>query len=147
DFMVGDRVTIIDEEYNPALRISARILQKDISRTNPSNNGLVIGNVIELQSAISAKLRQLQNQINNKAEDTVTSELIATEDGNMRNFEVKVYKGNVDITSNLETYQFYWKLTDKDGNLKTDWMEANKDAGNKVSVHLDDVRRDNQISC
>lgn len=147
DFMVGDRVTIIDEEYNPALRISARILQKDISRTNPSNNGLVIGNVIELQSAISAKLRQLQNQINNKADDTVTSELIATEDGNMRNFEVKVYKGNVDITANLETYQFYWKLTDKDGNLKTAWMEANKDAGNKVSVHLDDVRRDNQISC
>lgn len=147
DFMVGDRVTIIDEEYNPALRISARILQKDISRTNPSNNGLVIGNVIELQSAISAKLRQLQNQINNKADDTVTSELIATEDGNMRNFEVKVYKGNVDITANLETYQFYWKLTDKDGNLKTAWMEANKDAGNNVSVHLDDVRRDNQISC
>ncbi|MGF2077556.1 phage tail spike protein [Enterococcus casseliflavus] len=147
DFMVGDRVTIIDEEYNPALRISARILQKDISRTNPSNNGLVIGNVIELQSAISAKLRQLQNQINNKADDTVTSELIATEEGNLRNFEVKVYKGNVDITANLENYQFYWKLTDKDGNLKTDWMEANKDAGNKVSVHLDDVRRDNQISC
>lgn len=147
DFMIGDRVTIIDEEYNPALRISARILQKDISRTNPSNNGLVIGNVIELQSAISAKLRQLQNQINNKADDTVTSELIATEDGNMRNFEVKVYKGNVDITANLETHQFYWKLTDKDGNLKTAWMEANKDAGNKVSVHLDDVRRDNQISC
>ncbi|WP_430538177.1 phage tail spike protein [Enterococcus casseliflavus] len=147
DFMVGDRVTIIDEEYNPALRISARILQKDISRTNPSNNGLAIGNVIELQSAISAKLRQLQNQINQKADDTITTELIATEDGNLRNFEVKVYKGNVDITANLENYQFYWKLTDKDGNLKTEWIEANKDAGNTVSVHLDDVRRDNQISC
>ncbi|MDV7711291.1 metallophosphoesterase [Enterococcus casseliflavus] len=147
DFMVGDRVTIIDEEYNPALRISARILQKDISRTNPSNNGLVIGNVIELQSAISAKLRQLQNQINQKADDTITTELIATEDGNLRNFEVKVYKGNADITANLENYQFYWKLTDKDGNLKTEWIEANKDSGNKVSVHLDDVRRDNQISC
>lgn len=147
DFMVGDRVTIIDEEYNPALRISARILQKDISRTNPSNNGLVIGNVIELQSAISAKLRQLQNQINQKADDTITTEMIATEDGNLRNFEVKVYKGNADITANLENYQFYWKLTDKDGNLKTTWIEANKGAGNKVSVHLDDVRRDNQISC
>ena len=147
DFMVGDRVTIIDEEYNPALRISARILQKDISRTNPSNNGLVIGNVIELQSAISAKLRQLQNQINQKADDTITTEMIATEDGNLRNFEVKVYKGNADITANLENYQFYWKLTDKDGNLKTEWIEANKDSGNKVSVHLDDVRRDNQISC
>ncbi len=147
DFMVGDRVTIIDEEYNPALRISARILQKDISRTNPSNNGLVIGNVIELQSAISAKLRQLQNQINQKADDTITTEMIVTEDGNLRNFEVKVYKGNADITANLENYQFYWKLTDKDGNLKTEWIEANKDAGNTVSVHLDDVRRDNQISC
>lgn len=147
DFMVGDRVTIFDEEYNPALRISARILQKDISRTNPSNNGLVIGNVIELQSAISAKLRQLQNQINQKADDTITTEMIATEDGNLRNFEVKVYKGNADITANLENYQFYWKLTDKDGNLKTEWIEANKDAGNTVSVHLDDVRRDNQISC
>ncbi|EGC69880.1 phage minor structural protein, N-terminal domain protein [Enterococcus casseliflavus ATCC 12755] len=147
DFMVGDRVTIIDEEYNPALRISARILQKDISRTNPSNNGLVIGNVIELQSAISAKLRQLQNQINQKADNTITTEMIATEDGNLKNFEVKVYKGNADITANLENYQFYWKLTDKDGNLKTEWIEANKDAGNTVSVHLDDVRRDNQISC
>lgn len=147
DFMVGDRVTIIDEEYNPALRISARILQKDISRTNPSNNGLVIGNVIELQSAISAKLRQLQNQINQKADDTITTEMIATEDGNLRDFEVKVYKGNADITASLENYQFYWKLTDKDGNLKTEWIEANKDAGNTVSVHLDDVRRDNQISC
>lgn len=147
DFMVGDRVTIIDEEYNPALRISARILQKDISRTNPSNNGLVIGNVIELQSAISAKLRQLQNQINQKADDTITTEMIATEDGNLRNFEVKVYKGNADITANLENYQFYWNLSDKDGNLKTEWIEANKDAGDKVSVHLDDVRRDNQISC
>lgn len=147
DFMVGDRVTIFDEEYNPALRISARILQKDISRTNPSNNGLVIGNVIELQSAISAKLRQLQNQINQKADDTITTEMIVTEDGNLRNFEVKVYKGNADITANLEKYQFFWKLTDKDGNLKTEWIEANKDAGNTVSVHLDDVRRDNQISC
>ncbi len=101
DFMVGDRVTIIDEEYNPALRISARILQKDISRTNPSNNGLVIGNVIELQSAISAKLRQLQNQINQKADDTITTELIPTEDGNLRNFEVKVYKGNVKSLARL----------------------------------------------
>ena len=147
DFMVGDRVTIMDEEFKPSLRINARILQKDISRTNPSNNGLIIGNVIELKSAINAKLQQLQNQINNKADDTITTELIPTEDGNLRNFEVKVYKGNVDITANLENYQFYWKLTDKDGNLKTEWIEANKDAGNKVSVHLDDVRRDNQISC
>lgn len=147
DYNIGDYVTLIDEESKPALRLSARILEMSVSRTNKAENKLVIGNAVELKNQISSKLDQLQNQINQKPETSVRTQLTVTEDGTMRHFRMYVFDGEKDITSTLKNYQFYWTLKDKDGNEQTAWMTANDNAGPRVSIDLNSVRRDQQLSC
>lgn len=44
DFEIGDWLTFVDEDYNPALRLKARVLSKEIHRSNPSENKAVVGN-------------------------------------------------------------------------------------------------------
>ena len=64
DFEIGDWLTFVDEEYNPPLRIKARVINKEIHRSDPSENKVVIGNYQLLDSLISSDLLAQQQQLN-----------------------------------------------------------------------------------
>lgn len=57
---IGDTVTIIDHDYNPALYLSARVAKLEKSYTDPSQNTIEFCNYKLLNSQLS-KLNELQN--------------------------------------------------------------------------------------
>ena len=61
---VGDTVTIIDHDYNPALYLSARVAKLEKSYTDPSQNTIEFCNYRLLSSRLADKLARLQTIIN-----------------------------------------------------------------------------------
>ncbi len=56
DLGIGDTVVVCDEEYNPELYLSVRVVEQSISFTDPSNNKTTVGNVRELQSELDPEI-------------------------------------------------------------------------------------------
>lgn len=61
---IGDTVTIIDHDYNPALYLSARVAKLEKSYTDPSQNTIEFCNYKLLSSRLTDKLARLQTIVN-----------------------------------------------------------------------------------
>lgn len=61
---IGDTVTIIDHDYNPALYLSARVAKLEKSYTDPSKNTIEFCNYRLLSSRLVDKLARLQTVVN-----------------------------------------------------------------------------------
>lgn len=61
---IGDTVTIIDHDYNPALYLSARVAKLEKSYTDPSKNTIEFCNYRLLSSRLADKLAKLQTVVN-----------------------------------------------------------------------------------
>ena len=61
---IGDTVTIIDHDYNPALYLSARVAKLEKSYTDPSQNTIEFCNYRLLSSHLADKLARLQTIVN-----------------------------------------------------------------------------------
>ena len=61
---IGDTVTIIDHDYNPALYLSARVAKLEKSYTDPSQNAIEFCNYRLLSSRLADKLARLQTVVN-----------------------------------------------------------------------------------
>lgn len=61
---IGDTVTIIDHDYNPALYLSARVAKLEKSYTDPSQNTIEFCNYQLLSSRLADKLAKLQTIVN-----------------------------------------------------------------------------------
>lgn len=61
---IGDTVTIIDHDYNPALYLSARVAKLEKSYTDPSQNTIEFCNYRLLSSRLADKLAHLQTVVN-----------------------------------------------------------------------------------
>lgn len=60
---IGDTVTIIDHDYNPALYLQARVATLDKSYTDPTQGSITFCNYRVLNSNLSDQLRAMQNII------------------------------------------------------------------------------------
>ena len=60
---IGDTVTIIDHDYNPALYLQARVATLDKSYTDPTQGAITFCNYRLLNSNLSDQLRAMQNII------------------------------------------------------------------------------------
>lgn len=60
---IGDTVTIIDHDYNPALYLQARVATLDKSYTDPTQGAITFCNYRVLNSNLSDQLRTMQNII------------------------------------------------------------------------------------
>ncbi|AKQ08519.1 hypothetical protein PQE66_gp204 [Bacillus phage PBC2] len=58
-----------------------------------------------------------------------------------------IYKGKTDITETIPASGFKWKKFDKDGNLDTNWMNANANLGRKIHVTIEDVNQRATFKC
>lgn len=61
---IGDTVTIIDHDYNPALYLSARVAKLEKSYTDPAQNAIEFCNYRLLSSRLADKLARLQTVVN-----------------------------------------------------------------------------------
>lgn len=61
---IGDTVTIIDHDYNPALYLSARVAKLEKSYTDPEKNTIEFCNYRLLSSRLADKLAKLQTVVN-----------------------------------------------------------------------------------
>ena len=115
DTAIGDTVEIEDEEYVPALYLSARVSEQVRSFTNPQANKTVFTNFKELQSEISEDLLQKVEDLINKTK--VYSSSISTDNGiifknneGVTNLTANVMDNGIDRT---ESFTIRWF---KDGN-------------------------------
>ncbi|MFI3729519.1 metallophosphoesterase [Vagococcus fluvialis] len=152
-FQVYDWVTIIDNERTPEIRVKARVLEKSVSRTDPSQNKALFGNYILLESGISSQLLALQKQINSiKERPTLTIE--ADNGLSFINGETKttkltatVFKNNEDVTSQYDNADFFWYKVDKNGVHDEIWEQSVINSGSVVSVTNLDVSEIAMIKC
>lgn len=114
DTAIGDTVEIEDEEYVPALYLSARVSEQVRSFTNPQANKTVFTNFKELQSEISEDLLQKVEDLINKTKIYTCS--ISTNNGvifkngiGSTTLTAYAYDNGVDVADKL---QFRWS---KDG--------------------------------
>jgi len=153
DFEIGDWLTFLDEDYNPALRLKARVLSKEIHRSNPAENKAVIGNYQLLQSLISSDLLAQQQQMN-KPNSIYLVKLIADNgvsfvDGEEKTTTINatIFKDGVDITSTVSSEDILWFKVDKDGNHDIAWENLYKNAGSTVRVSATDFTEVSSIRC
>lgn len=108
---IGDTVTIIDHDYNPALYLSARVAKLEKSYTDPSQNTIEFCNYQLLSSRLADKLARLQTVVNklpsasqvgklesnvadlSKKQDELTKEIVSA-NGKNTNFYGKTEPAN-----------------------------------------------------
>lgn len=144
DFEVGDYVTFVDEEYNPPLRIKARILQKSNPFDEDNRGKMIIGNVQLLAGKISSDLIALQQQIKNKLEKIYSIDVSHTISNKQIIAKATVYLNGNDITDTIEPEQFMWSKTDKDGK-EIVWSIAK--SGSQITDDLNAVESVNSFKC
>lgn len=79
DGNIGDTFTIEDTEFKPTLYLEARIVEQEISFTNPMNNKTTLDNFTELESEVSdSLLAQMQKLIDESKQYQL---VVATDNG------------------------------------------------------------------
>lgn len=115
DGSIGDTFTIVDQEFEPELFLSARIVEQEVSFTDPTKNKTTFDNFYELESQLSDQiLSQVANLIDKNLPYTVR--IVANQTtfkGTPINTTLKawVYRGGEQISySNLlqRGYQVLW---------------------------------------
>ena len=114
---IGDTVTIIDHDYNPALYLSARVAKLEKSYTDPSQNTIEFCNYRLLSSRLADKLAKLQTIVNKMPSASQVAKL----ESNVSDLSSKADKLASQITSaNGKNTNFYGKsepATPKNGDL------------------------------
>lgn len=153
DFDIGDWLTFIDEDYNPALRLKARVLNKELHRSNPSENKAVIGNYQLLESHISSDLLAKQKQMI-KPKNTYIIKLVPdngtsfmTGESKITKISAYIYQDGTDITARVPIEDVFWFKVDKDGNHDAKWEVANNGKGTSVTVKTEDINDLASIKC
>lgn len=103
---IGDTVTIIDHDYNPALYLSARVAKLEKSYTDPSQNTIEFCNYRLLSSRLADKLARLQTVVNKMPSASQVGKL----ESNVSNLAQKQDELASQITSaNGKNTNFYGK--------------------------------------
>lgn len=103
---IGDTVTIIDHDYNPALYLSARVAKLEKSYTDPSQNTIEFCNYRLLSSRLADKLAKLQTVVNKMPSASQVGKL----ESNVSNLAQKQEELSQEIVSaNGKNTNFYGK--------------------------------------
>ncbi|WP_427124765.1 phage tail spike protein [Priestia megaterium] len=162
---VGDTVYVKDISGSEPQFLEARILEKEISQTNPTQGGIVLGEFIVREvtaiEAVDKAQKTLKLKVNEWSEAYETgketakvldevkdnivhsAKLFSTNGSTFKNGIVDtdivavVYKGVDDITATLEESSFIWKKFKADGTQDLTWIAT--DVGRQVSIDSSDV--------
>ena len=130
DTNIGDTVTIVDQEYTPALYLEARVTEQQRSFTDPSNNKTTFSNFKELQSQIDPALVQKMNEM--IAANKVYTCSILSDNG-------IVFRNGEGITTLTALVMDVGK--DMTDSLTIRWMKNGAEAadGKSITIHAKDI--------
>ncbi|MED3972245.1 phage tail spike protein [Priestia megaterium] len=170
---VGDTVYVKDFSGLEPILLEARVLEKEISQTDPTKGGIVLGQfvvreVLALQALEYAR-RKLQlrerewNIAYSKGEETAElldevkdnvvykADVLSTNGSTFKNGIINTqlvavaYKGKFDITGTLEKTAFNWKKFKADGTQDTTWIGTG--IGRLVTITSDEVESRATFQC
>lgn len=172
---IGDTVIVKDRTFKKELFLSARVLEKESSETDPDKGMVVLGEYVLLNVKPIAMVQKLQDKINlrqdewNAAAAKAAEALLAAQDAQknvqykieilstngdvFRNGIVnttvfaKVYKGNQEITKDLTPSNFVWSKINRDGTEDIPWKNAHAGIGDRFLVTSEDVIKKCTFKC
>ncbi|EGQ5227054.1 hypothetical protein I3N19_002531 [Listeria monocytogenes] len=153
---LGDTVRVVDLDMD--ITLSARIIEKTTSFSDPSKNKVVLGDYIELENVTPLAIWELQAQIKEakkQIEETKTwkVELFSTSGSTFKNnvgttqLIARVYDGKTNITNSIERGDFIWEKINNDGTHDLVWEDAQIGVGNVVNISGEDVFINATIRC
>lgn len=138
DGSIGDTFTIVDQEFEPELFLSARIVEQEVSFTDPTQNKTTFDNFYELESQLSDQiLSQVANLIDKNLPYTLR--IVANQTtfkGTPINTTLKawVYRGGEQISYSNLLQRGYLVLWSGDGTLATGETYTAKGSGTTLTV-------------
>ena len=70
---IGDTVYIIDNSFNPALQLAARVVKLETSFTDPEKDTCTLANFMPIKSNITDEMRKLASQLEGYVENSVSN--------------------------------------------------------------------------
>lgn len=165
---IGDTVYVIDQTFNPALLLSARVIELDTCFSDPMQDVCTLGNFVAQQSNINAQLYAIQMTLLQKASNwdnayTTANQALASSKINVsvnstnglifRNGNVSttlvvtVMQGESDVTTTLPASAFVWHKFKEDGTEDMAWYNAHLGIGRSVAVTYSDTNERATFEC
>lgn len=142
---LGDYVDVLDYEMQPALTLSARVIQKVESEANPQSNQVVLGEFVEIVAVTPSdifKLEAAASQAQQTANTAMSYRLeLYMPDGTdfndgtiQKRIIVRVYLGRDNVTAYISSSDFSWQKINSDGSHDLTWESAHTGVGNIIYV-------------
>lgn len=151
---IGDSVTIVDNEYQPALHLEARVSKIRIQLSNRNNGKITITNIVENPDTISEKVQRLSTLVKERLFDFTEVPFVM----NIQSTEGVVFQNSnistkliasvskMDIPMN-NRFSYRWKRVSKYGTDDAAWNEQHANSSNELQVTVSDVDREATFIC
>nr|DAQ69427.1 MAG TPA: tail protein [Caudoviricetes sp.] len=151
---IGDSASIVDNEYQPAIQIEARIAKLRKQLSQPNVGKVTITNVVENPDTISDRVQRLSTLVKERLFDFTEVPFImqiqSTEGVVFQNNNIatKLIAGvsKMDIPMNSR-FSYRWKRVSKYGTDDAAWNEQHKNGSNELSITVNDVDREATFIC
>lgn len=151
---IGDSVTVIDNDYQPALQLEARVSKIKNQLSNRNTGKITITNIIEKPDTISDKVQRLSVLVKERLFDYTEVPFvmnIESTDGVMfqnSNISTKliasVSKLDIPMTNRF-TYR--WIRKSKYGTDDTAWNTQHATSSNELVIGVNDVDKEAEFTC
>lgn len=151
---IGDSASIVDNEYQPAIQIEARIAKLRKQLSQPNVGKVTITNVVENPDTISDRVQRLSTLVKERLFDFTEVPFIMQ----IQSTEGVVFQNNniatkliaevskMDIPMNSR-FSYRWKRVSKYGTDDAAWNEQHKKGSNELSITVNDVDREATFIC
>lgn len=151
---IGDSASIVDNDYQPAIQIEARIskLRKQLSQ--PNIGKVTITNIIENPDTISERVKRLSTLVKERLFDFTEVPFVMnihSTDGVVfqnSNIATKLIANvsKMDITM-TNRFSYRWKRVSKYGTDDAAWNEQHKNGSNELPITTSDVDKEATFIC
>ncbi|EIT85902.1 hypothetical protein A374_08704 [Fictibacillus macauensis ZFHKF-1] len=142
---IGDTVPVVDFEMLPPMAFTARVVETNFSTSDPKADSVVFGEFTTIKvvppnliKQLEAKADQALKEIGDIKDYRIT---YTTPDGTdfadtkeKKRIVVQVFKGLIQVTSELPADAFEWERIDRLGNFDLTFQEVHKGSGNVIAI-------------
>lgn len=151
---IGDSVSIVDNEYQPAIQIEARIAKLKKQLSQPNIGKVTITNVVENPDTISERVKRLSTLVKERLFDFTEVPFVM----NIQSTEGVVFQNSniatkliasvskMDIPMN-NRFSYRWKRASKYGTDDSEWNKQHANGSNELSITTADVDREATFTC
>lgn len=154
---LGDTLNVVDKDLQPALLVTARVIELDISYSDHSQDKATLGDYVTLQDITPSIVSKIEQQVNRvvstldlsniKVEITASNGVVFKNGQGTTDLVTRVYNGKTSITSDLQPSNFIWYKILADGTHDASWENSHVNAGNTVTVTVADISGYAEFEC